>query len=801
MDVSGQGAPKATTTTTFAIDDAKRLLRFLVLGSESGTYSAAPLEHTAENLEALLRMLKGGRGEEAVGIIKAVSVAGRAAKQAATMSALAVCAQLGDTPTRQSAYSALPAVCRTPTHLFEFVERAEAAAQGSTGWGRARRRAISGWYVHRRPEALAEALTKYRQRNGWSHRDVLRLCHAKPLSKAHELLFMYAVKGIDETRCRYGQAAEAEQAAGEAALCGRVLAYLEAVEAAKALNTAVAVDEEVDSAQSRAAETCAALIAKHKLRREHIPSRLLNESTVWEALLEGMPLTALVRNLGKISSLGMLDTRAADGDANPQAFVRETEICARLGDAAALKSARVHPFSLLLAKATYSMGHGHKGGLEWPVSAEVCEALGTSFELSLAGLPPLPEEAGWCTVAEAVPPPARRRILQAVDVSGSMAWSAVLGSEVINARLGAAALAYITQKRAGPGDTISTVGFGKHVTEIAGLDTARSLDEATAAISELPDGPLDLVLMLDCTGSMGCWIEESKKKLIAITEQISCWFPPDGGEAAGLRVSFVGYRDIGDDGQHVVVKPTSDYQEVLAVVQQQRPSGGGDTPEDIAGAFEQVLRLELREDATKLLVHICDAPCHGKQYHSCDDSYPGGDPEGRDPELLLAEIAGRGIDYCLFDVDGGGHLLSKMNARFQQAYDGAVGRTSLPMGVTALGHDSGRLEETILASVERSACGGGTDCAAPILWATERKLAVDCFVVYTDNETTSGEISAADALRAYRAQSGIEARMAVVALSAGGESVADPEDSGMMDMVGFDAAAPAVLETFIAGHL
>eukprot|EP01047_Picozoa_sp_COSAG01_P095706 COSAG01_NODE_26353_length_716_cov_7.753647_2_plen_36_part_01 len=33
--------------------------------------------------------------------------------------------------------------------------------------------------------------------------------------------------------------------------------------------------------------------------------------------------------------------------------------------------------------------------------------------------------------------------------------------------------------------------------------------------------------------------------------------------------------------------------------------------------------------------------------------------------------------------------------------------------------------------------------------------------------------------------------MAVVALSAGGESVADPEDSGMMDMVGFDAAAPA----------
>ena len=119
-----------------------------------------------------------------------------------------------------------------------------------------------------------------------------------------------------------------------------------------------------------------------------------------------------------------------------------------------------------------------------------------------------------------------------------MAWSPVLGSEAINARLGAAALAYITKKRAGAQDTVTTVGFGKHVTAIKGLEESRSLDEAVSAVSELPDGPLDLVLMLDCTGSMGCWIEESKKKLIAITEQISCWFPEDK-DGGNLRVGFV----------------------------------------------------------------------------------------------------------------------------------------------------------------------------------------------------------------------------------------------------------------------
>ena len=148
--------------------------------------------------------------------------------------------------------------------------------------------------------------------------------------------------------------------------------------------------------------------------------------------------------------------------------------------------------------------------------------------------------------------------------------------------------------------------------------------------------------MLDCTGSMGSWIEESKKKLIAITEQISCWFPE---EAGGLRVGFVAYRDINDSGQYVVVDPTSNYDDVLQVINAQGPSGGGDTPEDIAGAFHKVLQLPLREEATKLVVHIADAPCHGKRYHSADDTYPNGDPEGRDPEKLLAQMAARGIDH------------------------------------------------------------------------------------------------------------------------------------------------------------
>jgi 60 kDa SS-A/Ro ribonucleoprotein len=123
----------------FAVDDLMRLQRFLILGAEGGTYYTKPRKHTAENLAALLRLLKAGRGVEVVALIQAISTAGRRARPQANADhdrAGAVRAA----GTKQAAYAALPAICRIPTHLFEFIEHAEAAAKtatGGTGWGRA----------------------------------------------------------------------------------------------------------------------------------------------------------------------------------------------------------------------------------------------------------------------------------------------------------------------------------------------------------------------------------------------------------------------------------------------------------------------------------------------------------------------------------------------------------------------------------------------------------------------------------------------------------------------------------------
>lgn len=81
--------------------------------------------------------------------------------------------------------------------------------------------------------------------------------------------------------------------------------------------------------------------------------------------------------------------------------------------------------------------------------------------------------------------------------------------------------------------------------------------------------------------------------------------------------------------------------------------------------------------------------------------------------------------------------------------------------------------------------------------ALERGIAADAFVVYTDSETWAGKVHPVEALRTYRKKTGIAAKLVVVGLVSNGFSIADPDDAGMLDVVGFDTGAPAVIADFI----
>ena len=96
---------------------------------------------------------------------------------------------------------------------------------------------------------------------------------------------------------------------------------------------------------------------------------------------------------------------------------------------------------------------------------------------------------------------------------------------------------------------------------------------------------------------------------------------------------------------------------------------------------------------------------------------------------------------------------------------------------------------------------GATDCSLPMLDALENDIPVDCFVILTDGETWSGKMHPMAALRQYREKTGIPAKLVSFSMIANRFSVADPEDAGTMDVVGFDAAAPLMISQFLGAQV
>jgi 60 kDa SS-A/Ro ribonucleoprotein len=105
-----------------------------------------------------------------------------------------------------------------------------------------------------------------------------------------------------------------------------------------------------------------------------------------------------------------------------------------------------------------------------------------------------------------------------------------------------------------------------------------------------------------------------------------------------------------------------------------------------------------------------------------------------------------------------------------------------------------RLDDAV-AAIDRIPMGG-TDCSLPMIWAQKQKVDVDTFVVYTDSETWAGSVHPSQALRAYRQARGVPAKLVVVGMQSNGFTIADPNDAGMLDVVGFDTATPPVISDF-----
>jgi 60 kDa SS-A/Ro ribonucleoprotein len=507
---------------SFALDPWKRLTRFLVLGSESGTYYINERALTIQNANNVVALI----AEDGLRVVRetvAISEAGRAPKNDPAIFVLALVAAQGNTDARKAALAALPKVCRTGTHLFQFAEY----VQTMRGWGRGLRRGVAGWYQGLEARALAYQVVKYRQREGWTHTDTLRLSHPKPWNEAQGAIYKWITKREEAT-----WATDITPPADNA------LAFIWAFEQAqKATDVA----------------TILKLIEAYDLPREALPTQFLNEAAVWEALLVKMPLTAMIRNLGVMGKIGLLQPFSA----------AEATVIERLANADILRKARVHPIAVLSALRVYQAGRGIRGDGTWTPTARVIDALDDAFYKAFQNVVP-----------------ANKRMMLALDVSGSMGGGVIAGVPGLTPRDGSAAMALITAK----------------------------------------------------------------------TE-----------------------------------------------------------PHYTITAFQT---------------------------------------------------------------------------------------TMVPLNISA----KMRLDDAI--KVTSGLPFAGTDCAQPMLYALDKKLSVDTFVVYTDSETwAGGRGHPVQALQQYRDIMGINAQLVVVAMTSNGFSIADPNDAGMLDIVGFDSATPQIMSDFARGAL
>lgn len=430
----------------FQVDDWARLHRFMILGSEGGTYYASERKLTKDNAAVVQRLI----ATDGVGLVRRVvelSESGRAPKNDPAILALAMAAKLGDAATRAAALGAVARVCRIGTHLYHFA----AFVNQLGGWGRGTRSAIAGWFNGKPVNDLAYQLVKYQQRDGWSARDLLRLAHVKPATSAHNALYRWACGTETPAERRH-----VECAAEPPAIVG---AFIELHHT------------EIDPKRA------IALIGEHRMPHEAVPSQLLNRADVWEALLPHMGMTALIKSLAKMTKAGLIAPLAAC----------LPDICRRLTDPAALAKARVHPIQLLSALRTYATGRSVRGESTWTPVRQVVDAL----------------DAGFYAAFQTVEPTGKPTLL-ALDVSGSMADGEVGGIPGLSPREASAAMALVTAARE---PRYHIMGFSHRFVELK-ISPRMRLSDATRVISGLPFESTDCSLpMIWAQSNPGAGVE------------------------------------------------------------------------------------------------------------------------------------------------------------------------------------------------------------------------------------------------------------------------------------------------------
>lgn len=449
---------------SFSVDSWTQLDRFLILGSEGGTYYATEREMTVENAKNVVACINAD-GKRVIDRILEIAKEGRAPKYDAILFAYAMASKMGDEETRAYANARFTEVCNIGTHVFNSANNILSFG----GFGSGTRRAFARWYNEMSPERLAYQLVKYQQRNGMSHADVLRMAHVKPQDTIHDMLYAYAagkLTPVDLDEKTWAKTVvlnrsnkKSEKEVDRVGINNEAFNIIEGFERAKKAST----EKEIIS-----------LIEKFNLPQECVPTQWRNKEKVASAILQRMPMTATLRGLGKNTAAGAIKPLSEN----------EKLVVKRITNVEALKKAKVHPIHVLAALAVYENGRGVRGSLSWDPNRKIINALNDAFYASFKTFEP-----------------SGKRFYLGLDVSGSMGVP-VNGMDFLDCRQACAAMALATDRiesncylGAFTAKGGSWTNTGMHHVD---FDSRTKLEDALRKMDDIPMGMTDCSLpMLD----------------------------------------------------------------------------------------------------------------------------------------------------------------------------------------------------------------------------------------------------------------------------------------------------------------
>jgi 60 kDa SS-A/Ro ribonucleoprotein len=764
------------------ISDKEQVIRYLVIGSEGGNYYQTPQQVSSQCASCVLRMTRNPDNFKwLIDTVRQVSMEGRAAKQESTLLALATAIVFAPTPAAKTeALNAVNDCVRILTHMYMLIgyikifskaghptlspptAAASAAASAAppttgSGIGRGIRRVFGEYFYSRTGIEVANLTTKYQNREGWTIKDVLTLIHIDP-KRMKDDDGRLAIDHIFKTKEEFAEIMKTAPPSPAANLFNAIKEIHTLIERIERppVNPSLA---SLPNYQTIAdLNHIAQLITTAGLSREHLPSQLFKQRRIWEALLtnkgpsgkgKGMPLTALIRNLGKLSTqeIKIIEPRTYRDEspsgklayslsiaptmtpAFPQGHVQHyTEyIFHRLTNKHDIKYTKIHPYTILVAMMTYKKGCGDKGSLTWVPNVHILDALDHAFKLAFQNITPT-----------------GKRIKIALDVSGSMSAAFCTGSPIVNCATASVAMMMMTlyvERRGGASPPLATGGVVGGCTPL--WKTTR-----------LPDG----------------------RTLYENTKTNQCQFTKPDGFSVEPQIAGGG------------VAPGAANRAELA------PLGGATPLAPLGGATpgatprpppleayrntKQYLNLPLTAEEEQLKQRI-------QSGHYTPSPYGGNTTPSYLPERYPPPPRKSNVTICAFS-----NTLTELTNAIVGYMDTTIDPiTGLP-GMSIA--DALKLVEMPFSS---------TDCALPIVRALEKREPVDAFVIYTDSETYMGKIHPQAALEEYRRTMGIDAKLIVVGMTSNCLTIADPKDLNTLNLAGFDTATPRLISDFIAGGL